>query len=179
MVIFFWDWITGLFGGSDTSSDVDDLLTDDSLFGSGIANSSSSSDSSFGSSIDYGKLLTGVLGGATALGTAELSKEDPALTEAKINQINALIDNAKQELELQRERLAFEQQKAGFNADLQKKQLEVQLALAAIDKAQQSVPNRTEQLAIRQQNIQQGTQDTGQVLRALEGLTSRFQSGVK
>ena len=170
------DFVGDLFGGAG-SSDVTDLIgSSPDLFGSGLsAATAEASDSFLGGFFDgvsTGDFLRPTLGAIATLGTDAMRREDPRLTEARINQIE-------QTLEIERQRLALAQQKQGFDAELQKKQIEIQLAMAALDAARQSVPDRTQEIQTIQQGAGQRTQDTNTVLRALESVTAGAQRGVK
>lgn len=127
----------------------------------------------------FGDIIKSAIGPALGAAGAAASGPDPELTEARVNQINAQIEQAEKQLLLERDRLAFEQQKAGFNSEIQKRQLEIELALAAIEQARKGTPSRDQEIQVRQAGMQQASQDTGQTIDALDRVVARFGGAVK
>ena len=180
----FGDFIGNLFGGGDAGGipglgggiPLENGQIPDSGGGGGflgdLFGGSSSGGGIGGTLLDLGgKVLSnpGTFQGLGGIGQALLSQD---MEDAKIQQI-------KETLELERNKLAFQQAKAGFDSELQKKQLEIELALAAIEKQQAAAPDRTQEIQARQAAISQGAQDTSRTMQALNNIVAGFQSGIK
>lgn len=124
--------------------------------------------------IDSGTLINAALGAVSNLGSGNREVSD-----AQVRQIDASIKQAEEQLLFERDRLAQEQRQAGFNAALDNRRIEIELALAAIQQAKESMPSRELELQARQQGIQQRGEDSSRVIDALDRVAGRFQGGLR
>ena len=163
------DFVGGLFGGDDISgigpvADGDEFAD---LLGS--AASSSSGSSSSGGSIFGSSGLAALTAGLSGLG-GQLIAGDMREEQLEL---------ARERLELEKRRIDEAERTGGFNRDLAKRKLELEVALSAIAQAKDAAKNTTEQQAALRGAAQQGGADTGRTIDALDRMVARFQSGIK